>query len=184
MASHRDVYTDAQWAQLRLAPIAAIYRISLATLSVAADLAHEFLAADDALNKFARSRTMTSLVTELFSERLVAFDLKIMVARHCSAYQSLDLVMNAARLVQTHHPDAADSYTDAVMTAARAAANAVKEISIPGFGRATEAEETAMYEINEALHCHAQPIKRTHDFSEAILPSRAGTNTYGPRSNH
>lgn len=151
MTSHRDGYNDVEWAELKRGPIAAIYRVSLSTLAVAADLAHEFLAADDAIHDFVRNKPLESLVAELFREGLCAQDLKRMVAQHYSAQQALDLVVLSARLAQTHHPDASDAYTSVVMKAARTAANAVKEVSIPGYKRITEAEERAMCEIEEAL---------------------------------
>lgn len=157
MANHRNDYNDEQWAELRRGPIAAIYRVSLATTPVAADLAHEFLAADDAIHDLVSTNSKEALVCELFTERLSTQDLESMVLEHRSARQSLELVMLSARLVQTHHPADYDSYVELVMTAARTAADAVREVSIPWHKRTLETEDRAMGEIERALKCVGSP---------------------------
>jgi hypothetical protein len=151
MASHRNDFSDEQRAEIRRAPIAAVYRVSLATTAVAADLAHEFLAADDAIHDLALSTPEESLIHELFEERLSERDLKRIVSEHRGARQSLELVIVSARLVRTHYPDEYDDFADLVMTAARTAANAVKEVSIPWYKRIVETEERAMRDIERVL---------------------------------
>ena len=157
MANHRNEYDDRRRAEIRRAPIAAVYRVSLATTGIAADLAHEFLAADDAIHALVLANPKESMIRELFEKRLSRRDLKRMVAKHHSARQSLELVMLSARLVRTHYPDAYDSYVTLVMTAARSAADAVKEVSIPWHKRTVETEERAMVEIKRALDVHRSP---------------------------
>jgi hypothetical protein len=153
MANHRNVYNDEQWAELRRGPIAAIYRVSLATTPIAADLAHEFLAADEAIQSLVSTNPKESLISELFEERLSTQELWSMVSKHRSAQKSLDVVMLSARLVRTHHPGDYKSYVDLVMTAARKASEAVKEVSIPWHRRSTETEHRAIDDIEKALSC-------------------------------
>ena len=164
MKYHRVVYNDAEWAELKRGPIAAIYRVSLANLAVAADLAREFIAADDAIQVMVSAQSDGSLIAELFAEGLSRHDLRSMVAEHCSTEQTMEVVMLSANLVRSRHPAAYGDYTAAVVTAARTAANAVKEVSIPGHRRMTEAETRAMREIERAIQ-----------HSEAAVPAKTLT---------
>lgn len=151
MANHRNEYSDEERAEIRRAPIAAVYRVSLATTAVAADLAHEFLAADDAIQELVKENPEDPLLREVFQERLSERDLKRMVAEHRGAEQSLEVVVVSAQLVRTRHPDDYSSYEKLVMTAACEAAEAVREVSIPWHRPIVETEERAMREIARAL---------------------------------
>lgn len=153
MANHRNDYDDEEWAELRRAPLAAIYRVSLEKRAVAADLAHEFIAADDAIRNFVSANPKDSLICELFEERLSIQEFRRMVAEHRSAQQSLDVVMVSAQLVRTHHPDAYDAYVSVMMTVAQTAADAVKGSSVPWHRHTSEAAQGAIADIKKALRC-------------------------------
>lgn len=151
MANHRNGSNKQLWAEIRRGPIAAIYRVFLVQKIVAADLAHEFIAADDAIQSLVSKQPKDSVIYQMFERRLSPQDLRSMVSEHRSAKKSLEVVMVSARLVRKHHEGAAESYAEVVMTAARTAAEAVKEDSIPWHKRTVETEHRAIRQIAKAL---------------------------------
>ena len=167
MKHHRVGYNDAEWAELRRGPIAAIYRMSLANVAVAADLAHEFIAAEHAIHDLVATQSDESLLAELFAEGLSKQDLRSMVTEHCSAERSMDAVIVSAKLVRSRFPAAYDEYSAVLVAAARTAANAVKEVSIPGYRHMTEAEDCAIREIERALG-------NAETFSASLFPDGNG----------
>lgn len=153
MATHRNEYDEKQRAEIRRAPLAALIRVSLEKRAVAADLAHEFIAADDAIRKFVSAIPKESLLYEMFEERLSPQEFRRMLAEHRSAQEYLEIVIASARWVRTHHPDAYDAFVSLLMTTARTAADALEESSIPWHRRSGDRAEGAIADIKKALRC-------------------------------
>lgn len=152
-AALRARFSDAEWAKVQQAPLAAIYLVVSAAPSGQAGSTRELSAAAGAVTAAAGKAAPTSLLRTAFGSGFSQADLAALSAQASDTASLLALISAAAGLVSRHSPGERAAFQAMVKAAAEQAAGSVSEGGIMGVGGTpvSAAEQAALKAISGAL---------------------------------
>jgi hypothetical protein len=150
----RDVFDQAEWSNIRQAPLAALYHVATSSPSGPVGEAKEFNATADAVAQAARAAPAGSVISAAFNSALSTDDLDRFREQQTGVGDALAHIRNGIEIVMRKRPADAQAYRDMVMTAAKRAAEAAIEGGMLGSGgeRVNAGELRALEEIRSALN--------------------------------
>ena len=144
-AALRKTFDDVDWMKVRMAPIAALYLVSMAAPSSTTGEAHEIQAAADTVTDAVKNATPTSLLNTVFGDELTRNELDILKRDAPPTEKMLSTIKDAVKVVSVKDFAGAKAYGAMVMAVATNVANADAEGGFLGIGAkkvTTEEQET------------------------------------------
>ena len=152
-AALRKTFDDVDWINVRMAPIAALYLVGMASPSGASDEAHEIKAAAETVTDAVKNASPTSLLNTVFGHELTRNELDILKKEAPPNEKTLGTIRDAVRAISIKDIAEAKSYSDLLMAVATNVANAVTKGGFLGIGakRVTDEEQGALDAIATAI---------------------------------
>jgi len=149
----RSTFTDAEWDQIKLAPVAALHLVASASPSGFAGSSQEIAAAAAALAEHAGYGDEVSVLRNAFADGLDARELEALQARTPSREEVVGYLRNAATIIKAKAPAEAERFQTMLVAIATKTAEAAKEGGFLGFGGkiVTEEERNAIEMIRSAV---------------------------------
>ena len=152
-AALRNAYGDDEWEKIRLAPVAALYLVAIASPSDHEGQLQELQAAVDAVMDAVKNTSPTSLIGTGFGGGFTRAELEQLYEDAPSKEQVLGIIGYAHTLVSQRSPTDAQAYRAMLLYLAQKAAEAAMEGGFLGNGGVlvSKEEEQAIEEIKAAL---------------------------------
>jgi hypothetical protein len=152
-AELRKQFSDADWTKVRMAPIAALYRVASASPSKGTGAAQELQAAIDTVSGTLQQVSPTSLIGAAFGVGLTQADLDLLKGEAPGREKIIRTIQDAVAIVAAHAPNDVDAYKSMIVSVATNVANAAKEGGFLGMGgkQVSKEEEAAVAEIAGAV---------------------------------
>jgi hypothetical protein len=149
----RNTFSDDEWMKVRLAPVAALYLIGIASPSAPSGAAKELAAAVGAVTESVNAAAPTSLIGAAFGGGLTKAELDKLHQDDLPRERVLGVIRDGLALVSQKSPADAQSYRDMVMNVAQSSAEAAKEGGFLGIGgtMVSREEDVALNDIRAAL---------------------------------
>ncbi len=151
----KATFTDDEWKQIKLAPVAATYYVVSASPSGFSGIAKEIIAAGDTMKSLVKNALPTSLVDVAFGSFEGKLDLEkdVRISETAPRSGMLGVVRAAAASVKAKSPVDAQAFGETIVTLSRKVAEASKEGGVLGIGgtRVSKEEELALAEIASAV---------------------------------
>ncbi|MCS6881064.1 MAG: DUF937 domain-containing protein [Oscillochloridaceae bacterium] len=149
----RSKFTDDEWEQIKLAPVAALYLIASASPSGFGGEAKEIAAAAAALAEQAGYGDEVSVLRNAFANGLDTAKLDALRQQAHSREEIVHYLRSAAAIIKAKAPAEAERFRTMLVEVATKAAEAAKEGGFLGFGGklVSEAEYAAIEEIRQAI---------------------------------
>jgi hypothetical protein len=148
-------FTDAEWRQIRMAPVAATLYIASASPSGITGLAKEVMTSGETMQSIVKDAAPTSLVDVAYGSVPAKSELEeeTGVAKDAPREALLKSLQAAAACIKAKSPSDARSFTDTMVALSRKVAEASKEGSFLGIGGTlvSKEEEQAIAEISSAV---------------------------------
>lgn len=149
----RKTFDDLEWMKVRMAPMAAMYLVVMASPSGASAEAQEIKAAEDTISDAVKNATPASLLNTMFGSELTRNELDILKRDAPPSEKLLGTIKDAVQAVTVKDLTEANAYGDLVMAVATNVANAVTEGGFLGVGgnKVTDEEQQALNAIATAI---------------------------------
>ena len=151
----KATFTDDEWKQIRLTPVAATYYVVSASPSGFSGITKEIIAAGDTMKSLVKNALPTSLVDVAFGSFEGKLDLEkdARISETAPRSGMLGIVRAAVASVKAKSPVDAQAFGETIVTLSRKVAEASKEGGVLGIGgtRVSKEEEQALAEIASAV---------------------------------
>jgi hypothetical protein len=149
----RKQFSDAEWTKVRMAPVAALYRVASVSPSGGTGQAQELQAAMDVVSGTLKRVQPTSLIGAAFGVGLTQADLDLLKGDAPGRDRILRTIQDAVALVAARSPKDADAYRNMIVAVADNVAKAAKEGGFLGIGgtQVSREEAAAVAEITAAV---------------------------------
>jgi hypothetical protein len=146
-------FTDDEWKDIRLAPVAATFYVVSASPSGIAGVSKEVIAGGDALKELVKQAVPTSLVDVAFGSDEPKLEWDGALDDTNARATMLGILRAAAAAVKGKSPVDSRAFSDTIVAVSRKVAEASKEGGFLGIGgtRVSQQEEQAIGEITAAL---------------------------------
>jgi hypothetical protein len=150
----RKTFDDLEWMKVRMAPLAAMYLVVMASPSGAGGEAQEIKAAEDTINDAVKNAMPASLLNTMFGSELTRNELDILKRDAPPSEKLLGTIKDAVQSVTVRDLTEASAYGDLVMAVATNVANAATEGGFLGVGgnKVTDEEQQALNAIATAIN--------------------------------
>ena len=157
-AALRRSFSNAEWEKVRLAPLAAVYLVAVASPSGLMGEIKELSAAAEAVSQAVKTESPTSLIATAFGSGLDKGELDLLQKDAQPKEQILGTLREGLALVSQKSPADVAAFRNIVLDAAQKAAEAAKEGGFLGIGgtRVSNEEQQALNEIRGALAMSAK----------------------------
>jgi hypothetical protein len=152
-AALRRTFDDVEWMKVRMAPLAALYLVGMASPSGMSGESQEIEAAANTVNDAVKNATPTSLLNTAFGNELTRNELDILKRDAPPNEKMLGTIKDAVRVVSIKDVAEAKAYGDLVMTVATNVAEAATERGFLGVGgkKVTAEEQATLHAIAAAI---------------------------------
>ncbi len=149
----RRSFDDLEWMKVRMAPMAAMYLVVMASPSGAGGEVQEIKAAADTINDAVKNATPASLLNTIFGNELTRNELDILKRDAPPSEKMLSTIKDAVSVVTVKDQAEARAYGEMVMSVATNVANATTEGGILGVGgkKVTDEEQLTLNAIATAI---------------------------------
>ena len=157
-AALRRSFSNAEWEKVRLAPLAAVYLVAVASPSGLLGQTKELSAAAESVSQAVKAGSPTSLIATAFGSSLDKAELDLLQKDAPSKEHILGNLREGLALVSQKSPADAAAFRNTVLDAAQKAAEASKEGGFLGIGGTlvSNEEQQALNEIKGALAMSAK----------------------------
>jgi hypothetical protein len=152
-AALRRTFSDAEWAKVRMAPMAAVYLVTSASPSGFRGTGQELAAAAGAVKAAASDASPTSLVGMAFGGGLTKAELERMSGEAPARPQAVAVIRDGLAAVKAKSAADAAAYRAMILSVATKTAEAAKEGGFLGIGgtQVSAEEQVAITDITAAL---------------------------------
>ena len=149
----RKTFSDSEWMNVRMAPIAAVYLVETVSPSGVTGQVKELMAAIGAVDEAVKSVSPTSLIGTAFGGGLTGDELDLLKRDAPPRDRILGVIRNGLATVRAKSPSDANAYRDMVIEMAQRTAEAAKEGGFLGIGgtQVSDKEQQALVDIRAAL---------------------------------